>query len=251
MLYLFGSLAISLQHGFGLLMGQEDAAIAAASLAANAQEAALYSTGSFLDIARYMTAERSGSILMQTVIYVMVETVPLALIGMALFEIGLFGGALSANRLRSWGWIGLLGGGAVTLALGLWIYEAGFPILPTFFVFIGAASFPRLAMTLGLLALLAAWAPKAVGTALGKGLVAAGRMAFSNYIGTSLLLVPLFNGWGFALFGKLDRIELLGVVGTVWVLMLLWSPAWLGRFRYGPLEWLWRCLTYWRIVPLR
>ena len=33
--------------------------------------------------------------------------------------------------------------------------------------------------------------------------------------------------------------------------MLLWSKAWLDRFRYGPLEWLWRCLTYWQRFPLR
>lgn len=251
MLYLFGSAAISLQHGFALLIAPQDAEIAAANLAANAREAALYSTGSFLDIAEYMTLERSGSILMQTVIYAMVETVPLALIGMGLFEVGLFSGAFAPDRLRRLGWLALLAGGAATFALGLWIYEAGFPILPTFFVFIGPASFPRLAMILGLLALLTAGAPRAVDTVLGQRLVAAGRMAFSNYIGTSLLLVPLFNGWGLALFGKLDRIELLGVVGVVWVLMLLWSKAWLARFRYGPLEWLWRCLTYWRLVPPR
>jgi len=41
------------------------------------------------------------------------------------------------------------------------------------------------------------------------------------------------------------------VVFAVWAAMLLWSKAWLARFRYGPLEWLWRCLTYWRLFPLR
>ena len=36
-----------------------------------------------------------------------------------------------------------------------------------------------------------------------------------------------------------------------WLVMLAWSKPWLDRFRFGPLEWLWRCLTYWRLFPLR
>jgi uncharacterized protein len=59
----------------------------------------------------------------------------------------------------------------------------------------------------------------------------------------------LFHGWALGLFGELGRLELLGVVLPIWVLMLAWSPAWLARFRYGPLEWLWRCLTYGRLFP--
>ena len=53
------------------------------------------------------------------------------------------------------------------------------------------------------------------------------------------------------LFGELHRAQLLLVVLAAWVVMLAWSKPWLAHFRYGPLEWLWRCLTYWRIVPLR
>ena len=49
----------------------------------------------------------------------------------------------------------------------------------------------------------------------------------------------------------LDANILIRAVLGMWVLMLAWSKPWLARFRYGPLEWLWRCLTYWRLVPLR
>jgi uncharacterized protein len=38
---------------------------------------------------------------------------------------------------------------------------------------------------------------------------------------------------------------------ATWALLLLWSKPWLARFRFGPLEWLWRCLTYWQVFPLR
>ncbi len=80
---------------------------------------------------------------------------------------------------------------------------------------------------------------------------AAGRAAFTNYIGTSLVMLLVFHGWAGGLYGELGRSELYLVMFATWALMLLWSKPWLARFRFGPLEWLWRCLTYWRIFPLR
>ncbi|QYU67287.1 DUF418 domain-containing protein [Leptolyngbya sp. 15MV] len=61
----------------------------------------------------------------------------------------------------------------------------------------------------------------------------------------------VFHGWGLGLFGELTRPALYGVVLAAWVVMLTWSQPWLARFRFGPLEWLWRCLTYGRWVPMR
>ena len=67
-------------------------------------------------------------------------------------------------------------------------------------------------------------------------------MAFTNYLATSVLMTALFYGWGFGLFGRLDRIALWLPVFGMWGLMLAWSKPWLDRFHYGPLEWLWRSL---------
>ena len=86
---------------------------------------------------------------------------------------------------------------------------------------------------------------------MGGRLVATGRTAFSNYLGTSILLLFVFHGWAIGLVGRLHRPELLLIVLGVWLLMLLWSKSWLARFRYGPLEWLWRCLAYGKVFPLR
>jgi uncharacterized protein len=74
-------------------------------------------------------------------------------------------------------------------------------------------------------------------------LAAAGRMAFSNYIGTTLVATTLFYGYGFGLFGTLSRAELYLVVIGIWGLILLWSKPWLDRFDHGPLEWVWRRLA--------
>ena len=72
----------------------------------------------------------------------------------------------------------------------------------------------------------------------------AGRMAFTNYIGMSLICSLIFNGHGLALYGTLDRLQQFIVVVSIWVLILTVSPLVLRKYRYGPLEWLWRKLTY-------
>ena len=80
---------------------------------------------------------------------------------------------------------------------------------------------------------------------------AVGRAAFSNYLGTSILGALIFYGDGLGLFGTVSRFEAWLFVPLFWLLMLAWSKPWLDRFCYGPLEWLWRCLTYRQWVPLK
>jgi uncharacterized protein len=80
-------------------------------------------------------------------------------------------------------------------------------------------------------------------------LAAAGRMAFSNYLMTSIITTVVFCGFGFGLYGKLSRFEQLAVVASVWVFILAWSRPWLERFHYGPFEWAWRSLVRWSLQP--
>ena len=86
---------------------------------------------------------------------------------------------------------------------------------------------------------------------LTRRLAAVGRMALTNYLMQSVLCTTLFYGYGVGLYGKLDRTGLACVVLAVWAAQLAWSPLWLRYFRFGPAEWLWRSLTYWRLQPLR
>jgi uncharacterized protein len=78
-------------------------------------------------------------------------------------------------------------------------------------------------------------------------LAAAGRMAFSNYLMTSVITTVVFCGFGFGLYGKLSRFEQLYVVAGVWAFILIWSQPWLARFHYGPFEWVWRSLVQWKL----
>ncbi len=82
-------------------------------------------------------------------------------------------------------------------------------------------------------------------------LASVGRMALTNYLSQTLIVTFLFYGHGFALFAKLERPTMFGIVLGVWALQLVWSPLWLSRFRFGPMEWVWRSLTYGRLEPMR
>ena len=178
------------------------------------------------------------------------ETLPLMLIGVALYRLGFFSGAFDRGKMLRWGWIGLIVGAAAHLAIALVMQAGGFTFYGTLAAFAGLSVLPRVWMVLGMAALLVVYAPSATGW-LGDRVRAAGRAAFTNYLGTSVLMMLVFHGWALGLFGELNRPQLYVVVVLAWVVMLAWSKPWLDRFRYGPLEWLWRSLTYRRAMPLR
>ncbi len=81
-------------------------------------------------------------------------------------------------------------------------------------------------------------------------LAAVGRMALTNYLTQSLLCTTFFNGYGLGYYGAFDRVQLYGIVAAVWALQLWYSPIWLRYFRFGPVEWLWRSLTYGKFQPM-
>jgi len=78
-----------------------------------------------------------------------------------------------------------------------------------------------------------------------------GQMALSNYLLQTVLCTTLFYGHGFGQFGKFSRVEQLITVLAVSLLQVVFSCFWLRYFRFGPFEWLWRSLTYWKRQPLR
>ncbi len=86
---------------------------------------------------------------------------------------------------------------------------------------------------------------------LTERLRAAGRMALTNYLMQTLVCTTIFYGYGFGLFNRLDRVYLAVIVIAVWIIQLSYSPLWLKHYRFGPAEWLWRSLTYWRRQPMR
>ena len=184
-----------------------------------------------------------------TVFSFLFETLPLMLFGMGLYRLGLFSGTMPARKVALWGWAGVIVGTALTVWLALSMRDQ-LTYWGSVAAFTAFMHLPRLPVVLGLAALLALYGASAQGW-LAERLSAAGRVAFTNYIGTSVLMMLVFHPWAGGLWGELTRPELYLVVLLGWAVMLWWSKPWLERYRYGPLEWLWRCLTYGRRFPLR
>jgi uncharacterized protein len=84
-----------------------------------------------------------------------------------------------------------------------------------------------------------------------RRLEAVGQMAFTNYIIQSITCTFIFFGYGLNYYSELEFYQLYFVFLAIWALQLLVSPLWLRSFHYGPLEWLWRSLTYLHLQPFR
>ena len=187
---------------------------------------------------------------LRLVFYTLGETLGYVLIGMALLRSGFLTGGWPRRQLSALAWGGTMLGGAASLAFASWAAWRGWPEMAMHLAINFALGLPHLLMTLGYAAVLMRIAPRLLQTRAGQKLEAAGRMALSNYLGTSLAMTALFHGWGLGLVGQYGPLTRVGFVVLGWALMLGCSTLWLGRFRQGPLEWLWRSLTEGRWLPL-
>ena len=173
------------------------------------------------------------------------------LIGMALFRWQI----LSANRSNGL-YIRLLVAGVslgiILTVSGVWQnYRHGWSLEYSMFLGSQWNYWGSVSMALGYVGLVMLTFRKGWMSALQERLAAVGRTAFSNYIGQTLICITLFYGTGFGLFASLSRGEQVIVVFAIWIFQLIAAPLWLRKFRFGPLEWAWRSLTYWRLQPFR
>jgi uncharacterized protein len=76
-------------------------------------------------------------------------------------------------------------------------------------------------------------------------------MALTNYLSQSVVLTFVSYGWGLGYALKLNGFQVIGIVCTLYFLQIAVSKIWLSRYTYGPLEWIWRCITYWKTLPIR
>lgn len=172
------------------------------------------------------------------------------LLGMAALKLGVLTGLRSQTFYLWMMAIGyLVGIPIVAVGAKIWV-NSGFDVL-MFFKVTNANYFGSLFVAAGHIALIALIVKAGVLRRLMDRLMAVGQMAFTNYIAHSVICALLFYGYGFGLWGEVSRAGLWGIVALIWIAQLLWSPWWLKRFRFGPLEWLWRSLTYWKRQPMK
>jgi uncharacterized protein len=82
-------------------------------------------------------------------------------------------------------------------------------------------------------------------------LAAVGRMALTNYLLQTVICTTIFYGYGFGLFARVEYPQMALIMLGVWSVNIVLSLVWLRVFRFGPVEWVWRCLTYWQVLPIR
>lgn len=175
----------------------------------------------------------------------------LMLIGMALMKLNV----LSAERTVSFYRKMLLFG-----------YGIGFPIMAYSIYFVTAHQWDHIFMfrigmapnyigsvfvAMGHIAVVMLIVKTGVLKSLMRRFAAVGRMAFTNYLLHSIILTTVFYGYGFGLYGQIPRFWQMAFVVAVIGLQMVISPLWLQHYRFGPAEWLWRSLTYWRRQPMR
>ncbi|UVO49780.1 DUF418 domain-containing protein [Sphingomonas sp. SUN019] len=175
------------------------------------------------------------------------QTLGAMLLGMAGYRSGFLTGAWSRAAYRRTALICLGIALPAYAALGLDTIAHGFDQRRVYLASIVITAPFRLLATVGYAALFILLLRP--GGAITARIVAVGRAAFTNYLGTSVLMLLLFTG--LHQFARLSRAELYLVAPAVWTVMLLWSKPWLDRFAYGPLEWLWRSVARAEVQSMR
>lgn len=179
----------------------------------------------------------------------MLDTMGLMLIGMAGYKSGFLTGEWSDGRYRKVAVWALSMGAIAGAAVAAFDVASNFDPVVLFAGFVDLETPFITIMALGY----AAWIillSRSAGP-LTRRIAAAGRCAFTNYLGTSILASLVFYGWGLGAYASLSRWQAWLLAPLVWAIMLLWSKPWLDRFNYGPFEWAWRTLSRGKLQPMR
>lgn len=211
------------------------------SIQRDVQEAnQIYAQGSFKEVLAFRL--REIPLLVPLHVYIFPRTLGLFLVGAFVWRTG---------TLRTPHQVLLFSTAVGCIGLG------AFLVLPIFSGAASAVGIGRIAipsstvlLALGYAALIIAIAQRAAGKLALGWAVPLGRMAFTNYVAQSLIFGWIFYGYGLGLFGSIGVAKSLAIGLTVYVAQIFFSAWWLGRYRYGPIEWLWRTLMYGTMQPM-
>lgn len=196
------------------------------------------------------TAEEFSSMLFFVMpMYLFWDALTMMILGMALYKLGVLQGDRAKGFYLRLGSLALVVGLAANLSEVIRAASSGFGILETFPQMQATYHIGRLGMAMAWMSLIIL-SFKSLPAIAGR-LAAVGRLALTNYLMHSLICLFIFTGAGLGLVGQLARAELYLVVFAIWALQLWFSPWWLARYKFGPVEWLWRGLTYGRFPALK
>ena len=178
------------------------------------------------------------------------DILSMMLIGIAFFKLKIL------SAVKSYGFYLTMVFAGYAIGLGINYYEIQL-ILDNNFSYLSFAisdvtyELGRLGVAMGHVGLIMLFCKLPILKSLKNALSAVGKMALTNYVMHSVFALVLFTGAGFGLFGNFERHELLYIVFAIWLFQLIASPIWLRYFQFGPLEWLWRNLSYNKRHPIR
>lgn len=175
------------------------------------------------------------------------------LLGMALFGFGFFSSEFSKTKYILFVVTGIIAG----LALAWYRLHYGNAKLIDYEKYIAGHALPpnqffpveRLLMATGYASLVMLLLRLQILQWLWRALAAVGRMAFTNYLMQTIICTLFFYGYGFGYFGRLSLVQLYLFVVEIWLAQTVFSVMWLRYYNYGPVEWLWRWLTYGKRFP--
>lgn len=196
----------------------------------------------------------SGAFEMQTTAFLFMmfwKTAGLMLIGMALYKQGILSATKSTQFYKKGMILSFLIGFPIVIYGMYSNLNADFSLEYSMFLGSQFNYWGSLLVSFGYICAIMLFAKSAQFDAVKSRFAAVGQMALSNYIAQSLIGMFLFFGIGFGLFGEVDRVIQLSIVFAIWALQLWWSKPWLDRHKFGPLEWVWRSLTYWQKQPMK
>jgi uncharacterized protein len=173
------------------------------------------------------------------------------ILGMGLMKLGVFD---ASRSFRFYAWMATIGYGIglpLDLALSTLWERSHFDMVRMYAYMNAPSDIVRFSIAAGHVAVVMMICKAGKLPRARKALSNVGRMALSNYLLTSLLCALFFYGYGLGMFARLERYQLLYVLASVWTINLIFSTIWLKYFRFGPMEWLWRSLTYWKLQPMR
>lgn len=184
-------------------------------------------------------------------IFYVPKILALNLIGMAMLKSGFVKGAWSKSQYLLMGLV-LITTGMMLTAIGAgnnmaagfhYTYSMAFGIQYNYW---GSAF-----TAVGYISLLMLLANNIQTSVIKRSFARVGQMAFTNYIAQSLLCTFIIYGHGFGLYGQLERYQQVLFTIAVWLVLIVFSNVWMSRFRFGPLEWLWRSLTYGKLQSIQ
>jgi uncharacterized protein len=178
------------------------------------------------------------------------DVLSMMLIGIALFRWGLLSGEKPASLYLLMVGVGYPIGIAINYYEMQLILDADFSTL-SFSQSNITYYWGRIFVAMGHVGLIMLFCKTTIFGWLKSSLAAVGKMALTNYLMHSVICMFVFTGVGFGLFGQLERFELLYVVFSIWIFQLIVSPIWLRYFHFGPMEWVWRSLSYRQKPPFR